>query len=444
MPAGGLGIFKAALAAEKIPKTGPAKIKAMFNTNKLKNIIANMPEASGVYIFKNAKGEIIYIGKAKSLKKRVQSYFSRPLDTKTQAMISKIADIEYQLTPSESQALALEASLVKDSQPQYNIDLKDDKSFPLVKITNEDFPAVSLCRRRKPVARDRSLYFGPYTNVKLLRQAIKVIRKIFGFRSCKKMPKQACLYFRLKLCPAPCIGGITPQEYTGIIKNVIMFLTSQYEELIHELSCRMKGAIAQKKFEDAAKIRDQLNALSSIKQNRSYPAGFDELEDLKNLLKLDKLPERIEAFDISNISGKQACGAMVSFYQGLPDKNNYRRFRIKTVESIDDYKMLAEVVRRRYLRVVEKNLPLPDLVLIDGGRSHLLTAKKEIEKLGIQIPLASIAKGEENIYTTTRTKPIRLKSDTPALNLMRKIRDEAHRFAVLYHHVLRRKKVIGK
>ncbi len=416
----------------------------MSNTNKLKNKIANLPEVPGVYIFKDAQGEIIYIGKAKSLRKRVQTYFNRPLDTKTQVMVAKIADIEYKLTPSESQAQLLEASLVKDNQPQYNIDLKDDKSFPLIKISNDDFPVVSLCRKRKPIVNDLALYFGPYTNVKALRQVMKLIRRIFGFRSCRKMPKQACLYYRLKLCPAPCVGEITPREYTAIIKNIIMFLTSQYEELIHGLSGEMKKATAQKKFEEAAKIRDQINALSSIRQDRSYAAGLDELEDLKNLLKLDKLPERIEAFDISNISGKQACGAMVSFYQGLPDKNNYRRFRIKTVGSVDDYKMLAEVVRRRYLRVLEKNLPLPDLALIDGGRSHLSTAEKEIKKLGLEIPLASIAKEEENIYIASRTKPIKLKSDTPALNLIRKIRDEAHRFAIKYHHLLRRKKIIGE
>jgi len=416
----------------------------MTDADKLENIIANLPEMPGVYIFKDAEGKIIYIGKAKSLKKRVPSYFNRPLNSKTQAMVSKIADIEYRLTPSESQAQLLEATLIKDNQPQYNVDLKDDKSFPLVKISNEDFPVVSICRRRKPAADDSDLYFGPYTNVKALRQAIGLIRRIFGFRSCKNMPQDPCLYYRLKLCPAPCIRKVTPGEYCGIIKNIIMFLTSQYEELIHGLSCKMKKATAQKKFEDAAKIRDQINALSSIGQNHGYPAGFDELEDLKNLLKLDKLPERIEAFDISNISGKEACGSMVSFYKGIPDKNNYRRFRIKTVESINDYKMLAEVVRRRYTRLVEEKLPLPDLVLIDGGRSHLLTANRAVEKIGIQILVISIAKKEENIYTTDRVKPIRLKSDTQALNLIRKIRDEAHRFAIAYHHVLRRKKIIGE
>ncbi|MBM3246745.1 MAG: excinuclease ABC subunit UvrC [Candidatus Omnitrophica bacterium] len=420
--------------------------------SKLEDKIKGLPQAPGVYIFKDAAGKILYIGKAKSLRKRAQSYFNRPLDAKTQVMVSKVADINYRLAPSESQAEILEAALIKDYQPQYNIDLKDDKSFPLVKITSEQFPVVSVCRRKKPVAGDLALYFGPYTDAKALRQVMKLMRRIFGFRSCKKLPKQACLYWRLGLCPAPCIGKITPEEYSSRIKNIILFLTSQYEELIQGLSKKMKEAAARKDFEAAAEMRDQLNALGSIGEGRNHSVSFNELEDLKNLLKLDKLPERIEAFDISNISGKLATGSMVSFYKGAPDKNNYRRFRIKTVPMMDDYKCLSEVVRRRYARLIAEKSRLPDLILIDGGRSHLLTADKELKKLSLQINIAAIAKPpreirdnrKDNIYIRGRIKPIRLKSDTPALNLVRKIRDEAHRFAVKYHRLLRRKKIIGK
>jgi len=415
----------------------------MSNVKELKNRISSLPDSPGVYIFKDSQGRIIYIGKAKSLKKRVQSYFNRPLDSKTQVMVSKIADIEYRLTPSESQAQLLEASLIKDNQPQYNIDLKDDKSFPWIRITDEEFPILSIYRR-KGRGDDRSLYFGPYTNVKLLRQAIKVIRKIFGFRSCKKLPEEVCLYHRLKLCPAPCVKKISARAYKEIIEQIKMFLEFKYAELIQGLSNKMKQAASEKAFEEAAKIRDQINALSAIGGGQSGFSRQFELEDLKNLLKLYKLPERIEAFDISNITGKEATGSMVSFSKGVPDKNNYRRFRIKTVEGINDYQMLSEVVRRRYSRLVKEKSPLPDLVLIDGGRSHLLVTNKELEKLGLKIPLVSIAKEQENIYTKDRLHPIKLKSDIPALNLIRRIRDEAHRFAVSYHHVLRRKKIIGK
>ena len=200
----------------------------------------------------------------------------------------------------------------------------------------------------------------------------------------------------------------------------------------------------EQKFEEAAKIRDQIEALSVMAESSGRFSRKDELEDLKNLLQLAKLPERIEAFDISDISGKEATGSMVSFFRGMPDKNNYRRFRIKTIQSIDDYKMLAEIIQRRYSRLIRENLAFPDLALIDGGRSHLLTAEREMNKLGIHIPLVSIAKDRENIYTKEKGHPIKLDTDTPALNLIRRVRDEAHRFAVSYHHILRRKKTIGK
>ena len=275
-------------------------------------------------------------------------------------------------------------------------------------------------------------------------EAIKVIRKIFGFRSCKNMPKEACLYHRLKLCPAPCVKKISAREYKEIINQIKMFLESRYEELVQRLAEKMKEAAGEKVFEEAAKIRDQINALSTIGQARPGFSSQDELEDLKNLIKLDKLPQKVEAFDISNIFGSEATGSMVSFFKGVADKQNYRRFRIKTVEDIDDYKMLREVIFRRYCRVIEERLEPPDLILIDGGRSHLLAAEKELKKLGLNIPLVSIAKGQENIYIKDKLNPIKLKSDTPALNLIRRIRDEAHRFAVSYHHVLRRKKIIGK
>ena len=416
----------------------------------------------GVYIFKDSGGRILYIGKAKALKKRVQSYFNRPLDTKNQTMVSKIRDIEYRLTPSEAQAQILEASLIKENQPQYNIDLKDDKSFPWVRITDEEFPVVSIMRRKgrqkndrslsrpfSPVAyrddkKGRDLYFGPYTNAKLLREAVKIIRRIFGFRSCKNMPEEACLYWRLRLCPAPCIKKIDSARYQEIMQRIKLFLESRYEELIKELSGQMQRAVAARNFEEAAKVRDQINALSTIGQSEGSLTSLSESEDLKNLLKLNKLPERIEAFDISNISGSEACGSMVSFFKGSPDKNNYRRFRIKTVKGIDDYKMLVEVVRRRYSRLLQNRLPLPDLVLIDGGRAHLMVADREIAALGIQLSVVSIAKEEEHIYIQGKAQPIKLKSDTPALNLIRRIRDEAHRFAISYHHLLHRKKIIGK
>jgi len=402
-----------------------------------------LAEAPGVYIFKDAGDKIIYIGKAKSLKKRVQTYFSRQLDSKTQAMVSKISDVDFRLVPSESQAQILEAALIKKHQPQYNVTLKDDKSFPWIRISNEKFPVISIARKKKSEKEGQAEYFGPYTSADLLRQALKLIRRVFGFRSCRKLPKNECLYYRLKLCPAPCIGKISSGRYCDIIKEIGMFLDFRYEELINKLSAKMKEASDRKDFEEAARIRDQINALGAIGNVGSSATSYNELEDLKALLGLDKIPQRIEAFDISNIQGKSACGSMVSFYKGRADKNNYRRFRIKTVSGIDDYKMIREIVGRRYSRLVGEHLTLPDLILIDGGRSHLLVAKRELDRLNLAIPLASIAKDKENIYYRDKEYPIRLDSDTPALNLIRRIRDEAHRFAVSYHRLLRRKKVLG-
>ena len=388
---------------------------------------------------KDKSGQVIYIGKAKSLKKRVQSYFSRYLASKTQVMVSKIADIEYKLCQTESLALLLEASLIHKYKPRYNVSLRDDKSYPLVKITNEDFPAVYITRKR---VADGSQYFGPYTSAGLLREALRIIRKYFPYRSCEKMPQEARMYYKIGLAPLP--EKTSKKEYAKTIKNISLILEGKTDTLIKKLSQEMNLKSKEQKFEEAAKIRDQIEALSVMSGSAGHYSRKEELGDLKNLLQLAKLPERIEAFDISNIYGKEATGSMVSFYKGMPDKNNYRRFRIKTVETIDDYKMLTEVVSRRYSGSLKEELVLPDLVLIDGGKSHLSVADKELEKIGLKIPLVSIAKDRENIYTREKKHPIKLDTDTPALNLIRRIRDEAHRFAVSYHHVLRRKKTIGK
>jgi len=410
----------------------------------LKDKTASLPEAPGVYLFKDEHGQVIYIGKAKSLKKRVMSYFNRAQEAKTQAMVSRAAGLEFIRTPSQSHAEILEASLIRKQLPQYNIDLRDDKSFPWIRINDDEFPVLSVCRRKKYGKTDRSLYFGPYTDPAGLRRAMKLIRKIFGYRSCKVMPKSACLYGRLGLCPQPCAGKVTAKIYRQTIDQIKMFLESSYEELADTLGAQMTQAAKMKDFERAACLRDRLNSLSALSSSPEHAPALDESEGLRVLLKMDKPPLRIEAFDISNIGGSQASGAMASFLRGKPDKNNYRRFRIKTVSVIDDYAMTREVVRRRYRRVVREGLSLPDFILIDGGKGHLLAAAKELEVLGLDIPMAGIAKEEENIYIKNRARPVKFATDTPALNLIRRIRDEAHRFAVAYHHILRRKKVIGR
>jgi len=223
-----------------------------------------------------------------------------------------------------------------------------------------------------------------------------------------------------------------------------LILEGKADLLIHRLSRIMQNKSKARDFEAAAGVRDQISTLAELSAGLSGVNRKNELEDLKNKLGLDKLPERIEGFDLSNISGKQAVGSMVSFYRGNPDKNNYRRFRIKEFTGIDDYKMLAEVVRRRYSRLIKEKTALPDLLLIDGGKGHLLTALRQINELGLSLPLVSIAKKEELVYSSTKKRPLRFSSDTPALNLIRRVRDEAHRFALGYHLLLRRKEMVGR
>jgi excinuclease ABC subunit C len=407
--------------------------------DKLKKIVASLPETPGVYIFKDDKGTIIYVGKAKFLKKRVQSYFRRLLEAKTQLLVAKIADMEYRLCRTESLALILEASLIRQYTPRYNVSLRDNKSFPFVKISHEDFPVISITRKR---ILDGSRYFGPYTSVGLLREAMRIIRKHFPYRSSENMPEVARMYSKIGLAPVP--GETSKKEYAKTIENICLLLEGKTDYLIQRLAQEMNLKSKEHQFEEAAQIRDQIEALSVMSESAGHYSRKEELEDLKNLLRLKKLPERIEAFDISNIYGKEATGSMVSFLRGMPDKDNYRRFRIKSVGTIDDYKMLAEVVKRRYSGSLSEELTLPDLVLIDGGRAHLDVAGRELEKIGLKLPLASIAKDRENIYTGKKRQPIKLDADTPALNLIRRARDEAHRFAVSYHHLLRRKKTIGR
>ena len=409
--------------------------------------LARVPDSAGVYIFKDKKGNILYIGKARSLKKRVRSYFTRPQSLKMQIMSSKIFDLDYIVTKSEAQARLKEARLIQQNLPPYNTVFRDNKSFPLICISKGDFPVVWFARKTNRRLRVGVLrYLGPYTNAAFLRMALKSIRRIFGFRSCFKLPKRPCLYYRLKLCPAPCIGRISIQKYKDIITNIILFLEGKHENLINKLTVKMHKLANQSKFEEAAQVRDQIQALSSIFQedipalSESYRASLE----LKEVLGIDTRPRRIEAFDVSNIFGSCASASMVSFYEGNPDKANYRRFRIKSVSGINDYQMLREAVGRRYLRLIDEQLPLPDLIIIDGGKGQLNIVKNKLKELGIAPSVISIAKQKEEIFTTRQQASIRLKPNSLALHLIQRIRDEAHRFALAYHRTLRKKRMMQK
>ncbi|MFH1753014.1 MAG: excinuclease ABC subunit UvrC [Candidatus Omnitrophota bacterium] len=409
----------------------------------IKDAVKRLPLSPGVYIMKSAVGSVLYVGKAGSLKKRVSSYFTKSTrSARIDNLVSEIVTIEYIKTNSEAEALIYEAGLIKSANPKYNIDLKDDKSYPYLKLTvNEKYPRLLIVRGRKS---DGALYFGPYTNVKLLRQAVAFMRVAFPLRVCQKMGRKLCMNYHIAKCPGPCRDMIDKKAYGRTTRELKMFLEGRRSILLDELSRRMEEASRSLNYEDAARIRDRIRSLSTVVTKRSVPGPLDQIDELKFILRLKRRPKRIEAFDISNLHGKQAVGSMVSFCDGKPVKANYRKFKIKTVDKIDDYKMMREVVYRRYRRLLDERKRLPDLIIIDGGKGHLMAALAEVRGLGIKnIPVIGIAKEFEHIYAEKRQLPIILPNDSSILQLIRRIRDEAHRFAKKYHIVLRRKNMFG-
>ncbi len=414
----------------------------------IKETLKTLPDSPGVYLFKDKDDNIIYIGKAVSLKRRVASYFKRGLPCyRTDILISNISSIDFILTNSEEEALLLEAALIKEKQPKFNVLLKDDKRYPLLKLTlNEKYPRLIVVRKRK---NDKAVYFGPYTSANLLRKALGIMRKIFPLRTCKTMPKTPCLNYHIGQCIAPCLtisNKINQENYGQIVDDIALFLKGKKADLIKNLTLRMKNAASNKNFEEAARIRDQMQALTVIGSTKTINvAGLRsavsikkiEIDELQAVLGLQKPPLRIEAFDISDIYGKEAVGSMVSFFNGMPDKKNYKRFKIKGEYGINDYSMMQEVVKRRYERILKENSALPDLIIIDGGKGHVSAAKEILDKLDLKnIAIIGIAKKEEKIFFLNKEMPV--KKDSKALQLIQRIRDEAHRFAQGYHHILRK------
>ncbi len=434
----------------------------------IKEIVAGMPNSPGVYLMKDGSGEVIYIGKAAQLRKRVSSYFHAKeyRSSRTAALMARVEDVDFITTGSVAEALLLEHSLVKRCQPRYNVTLKDDKSYPLLKFTiHEDFPRLILARKRKP---DGSIYYGPFTNAKLLREALKLLRMIFPIRSCRPFPKSPCLYYYIGQCPAPCVGKINRQDYRAIMKELTLFLDHGRNGLIKDLVGEMKGASEKKDFERAARIRDRIEALTRVVSQTHGMADLNPVRsksrlvgtapdlgrgtsngvkggtlELKELLGLPKPPQRIEAYDISTISGGWSVGARVTFDEGQPDKSGYRRFRIRGVKGIDDYRMMDEVIRRSFKgKASGKKGGLPDLIIIDGGKGHLASALAELKDLGWKRPpVISIAKEFEHIYLPGKSLSINLPPHSKALYLIQRIRDEAHRFAISYHRRLRKRTV---
>jgi excinuclease ABC subunit C len=436
-----------------------------WHVEQLIHKIRNLPKTPGVYLFKDGQGRVMYIGKGKDLRSRVASYFQSSADLlrtrgpEIASMIGQVVDLDFLDCETEVDALLQEARLIKDIQPPYNERLRDDKTFPYLEITtDEDFPGVYVTRQ--PHARGTKLY-GPFTSAAGLRDAVNALQKVFRFRTCelpilegdeKRRHFRPCLLHSIGQCTAPCAGLISAEEYGKDIERFRRFLASKRSVVLRQLRKEMEQASQDLRFEQAARLRDEIKALESLSlsgdpQVDVQPEVFhvdptEGLARLADVLEMVSPPRTIEGIDIANLHGGESCGSLVCFIDGRPFKNGYRRFRIKTVEGIDDYAMIREVVTRRYRMASEGEELYPDVILIDGGLGQLHAALEAFEHMEMRPPMViSLAKREEELYVQARGKPIRLARNNAALRLLQSVRDEAHRFAQHYHHILRRKRL---
>jgi excinuclease ABC subunit C len=562
-----------------IPPT--ISIKISEELVSLEEKLEALPIGPGVYQHKDAEGTVLYVGKAKNLRNRVRQYFqkSRSMDRRIEVMLQRASDLEIIVTDSEVEALILEANLIKKLRPRYNVNLKDDKSYPYIVITNEPFPRVFVTRR---IRRDGSHYFGPYTDVKNVRAALKAVRDIFMIRSCNfalddatiaRRKYKLCLDYHIKKCGGPCEGLVSQEAYGKMIAQVADVLRGKTESLIHRLQADMEALAADMKFEDAAVVRDRIKGLQayterqkvatldaadrdivafaaegddacgvifavregkmvgrrhyymnnveskapseilSILMQQHYleaedlpdeilipelpddvatlqqwladrrggkfavrlPAEGEEstlvklsrsnakflLDELKiqrmkksdyvphavtslqKDLHLDRLPRRIECFDISNTQGTDAVASMVVFVDGKPRKSDYRKFKIRTVEGPNDFASMREVIERRYRRLIEEQGTAPDLIMVDGGKGQLSSAVEVLTSLGLtEVPVIGLAKRLEEVFLPGRMDPELIAKTSTGLRLLQQVRDEAHRFAITFHRSLREKRTL--
>ncbi|MBX6330445.1 MAG: excinuclease ABC subunit UvrC [Gemmatimonadaceae bacterium] len=526
--------------------------------------IAHLPESPGVYLWKDAQGVVLYVGKAKRLRSRVRSYYTsdHQESVKTRALMRQVRDLETIVVPSEAHALILEANLIKEHHPRFNIALRDDKSYPYIKVTvQEPFPRVLVTRR---LVNDGGRYFGPYTDVGAMRRALNVVKRIFTVRSCnhdmpREMPERPCLDYHIGRCKAPCILAQTQAEYRAMIDEVVLYLDGRADEVTRRVRERMEEAAARLDFERAAELRDVLHHLERLEEPtvvvevdggdrdvigyardgneacvtilriragkllardhqflenleeepdpavlaaylvRAYlpaeeraaellvPFDFDDREliegslpgtrvwvpqrgarrqlidlaeqnarhlleeqklatfeaderaadpvyELQRELGLQTVPRSLVCFDISTAQGTDTVASCVWFENGRPKRAEYRKFKIKTVEGTDDFASMREVVTRYFQRRVEEEKPLPDLVVIDGGKGQLAAARGALEALGLgRLQTISLAKREEEVFIPGRSESLRLSRRSPGLRLLQRARDEAHRFAITYN-----------
>ncbi|MCU5408508.1 excinuclease ABC subunit C [Bacillus cereus] len=531
----------------------------------LKEKLAILPDQPGCYLMKDKQGTVIYVGKAKVLKNRVRSYFTGSHDGKTLRLVGEIVDFEYIVTSSNLEALILELNLIKKYDPKYNIQLKDDKTYPFIKITAEKQPRLLITRN---VKKDKGKYFGPYPNAQSAHETKKLLDRMYPLRKCTNMPDKVCLYYHMDQCLAPCVKEVTEDQNKEIVDEIIKFLNGGHKEVRSELEIKMYEASEKLEFERAKELRDQIAHIDAIMEkqkmimsdlvdrdvfgyavdkgwmcvqvffvrkgklierdvsmfpiydepeegfltfigqfyeNSSHfkpkeivvPGSIDselverfleveatqpkrgkkkdlvelanknakialeekfyliERDEERTIKAVDHLgkqlgietPYRIEAFDNSNIQGTNPVSAMIAFIDGKPAKKEYRKYKIKTVQGPDDYESMREVVRRRYTRALKENLPLPDLIIIDGGKGHLAAASDILEnELGLYIPMAGLVKDDKHktshLIIGDPPEPVVLERNSQEFYLLQRIQDEVHRFAITFHRQLHGKSVI--
>ena len=427
----------------------------------------NIPITAGCYKFVYKKDKIIYIGKAINLRSRVFSYWQKKTSHSPAkySMLKHIVSIKWVLTDSEIEAILLEANLIKKYQPSYNVVLRDDKRFAYLKIsTEEDWPRIFLTRKIEKTGK----YFGPFTSVETIKIALKTIRKIWPFRTCKNLNQKTCLYYRIGKCPGVCENKISQKDYLVIVKQIILFLSNKKKKVVLDIKREIK--VLEKKLKVSKKLSQkedlekkisiqkyQLTKLENILAHANVLGVADKYEadvvELAKVLGLPAVPSRIEGYDISNIFSKHRVGAMVVFQGGEPNKNEYRKFKIKSLNSFGDVDMLREVLERRFSHSIglskegKKEWPLPDLIIIDGGKQQLGVANRILKKFNLtDISLISISKGNglrssaapDKIFFPGQKDSLDLPIASPALHVIKRVRDEAHRFAISYHRKLRK------
>lgn len=425
--------------------------------------VRSFPQTPGVYLMKDQAGRVIYVGKAKNLRSRAGSYFLKAaqLEQRTASWIGEICDIDFLECASEVDALLTESRLIKDVQPKHNKVQKDDKSFPYLMITTrEDFPRVELTR--EPPSSGVKLY-GPFASAGALRGAISALQKIFKFRTCSLDIHadderwkwfRPCLLASIRQCTAPCNLRISQEEYRQDIRRLQTFLEGGQKRLLKEMQKEMQDAAKERKYEKAARLRDEINMLERLDERGELETHVQPevfyidpkkgLAGLQKVLKLEKQPRVIEGVDIAHLGGTETVASLVQFIDGLPFKPGYRRYKIQNVAGVDDFRSIHEVISRRFRRLSDNQESFPDILLIDGGKGQLNAALAAFRDQGITPPtLLSLAKRDEEIFLPGQPKPLKLSRHGFGLRLLQYVRDEAHRFAQHYHHILRHKSQLG-